>query len=152
MVRSFLPFFPPVRTRLWLRIMAYAGCWRNRLTHSITKQTFIYFGLCAKLRWAETANRETYPQGVHRLGTSLVGQWLRVHAPNAGCLGLIPGWGTRSRLPQLRVCRLQLKILRATMTHDRHSSRVEAKNPALLSNRDGYLLELTGWTQGSQAS
>src|SRR5574337_826356 len=31
-------------------------------------------------------------------------------------------------------------------------SRVEAKNPALLSNRDGYLLELTGWTQGSQAS
>ena len=35
---------------------------------------------------------------------------------------------------------------------ERHSSRVEAKNPALLSNRDGYLLELTGWTQGSQAS
>ena len=33
---------------------------------------------------------------------------------------------------------------------DRHSSRVEAKNPALLSNRDGYLLELTGWTQGSK--
>ena len=29
---------------------------------------------------------------------------------------------------------------------------VEAKNPALLSNRDGYLLELTGWTKGSQAS
>ena len=35
---------------------------------------------------------------------------------------------------------------------DRHSSRVEAKNPALLSSRDGYLLELTGWTKGSQAS
>ena len=30
--------------------------------------------------------------------------------------------------------------------------RMEAKKPALLSNRDGYLLELTGWTQGSQAS
>ena len=28
----------------------------------------------------------------------------------------------------------------------------EAKNPALLSRRDGYLWELTGWTQGSQAS
>ena len=38
------------------------------------------------------------------------------------------------------------------MQYWRHSSRVEAKNPALLSNRDGYLLELTGWTQGSQAS
>ena len=35
---------------------------------------------------------------------------------------------------------------------DRHSSRVEATNPALLSSRDGYLLELTGWTKGSQAS
>ena len=35
---------------------------------------------------------------------------------------------------------------------DIYSSRVEAKNPALLSSRDGYLLELTGWTQGSQAS
>ena len=32
------------------------------------------------------------------------------------------------------------------------SSRVEAKNPSLLSSRDGYLLELTGWTKGSQAS
>ena len=31
-------------------------------------------------------------------------------------------------------------------------SRVEAKKPALLSSRDGYLLELTGWTKGSQAS
>ena len=35
---------------------------------------------------------------------------------------------------------------------DRHSSRVETTNPALLSSRDGYLLELTGWTKGSQAS
>ena len=35
---------------------------------------------------------------------------------------------------------------------DKLSSRVEAKNPALLSSRDGYLLELTGWTKGSQAS
>ena len=30
------------------------------------------------------------------LGTSLVVQWLRLHAPNAGGLGLIPGQGTRS--------------------------------------------------------
>ena len=32
-------------------------------------------------------------------GTSLVVQWLRLHAPNAGSLGSIPGWGTRSRMP-----------------------------------------------------
>ena len=35
-------------------------------------------------------------------GTSLVAQWLRLQAPNAGGLGLIPGQGTRSRMPQLR--------------------------------------------------
>ena len=29
---------------------------------------------------------------------------------------------------------------------------MKARNPALLSSRDGYLLELTGWTKGSQAS
>ena len=35
------------------------------------------------------------------LGTSLVVQWLRLHAPNAGALGLMPRQGTRSRKPQL---------------------------------------------------
>ena len=40
-------------------------------------------------------------------GTSLVVQWLRLHAPNAEVLGLIPGQGTISHM-------LQLKILRAT--------------------------------------
>ena len=29
-------------------------------------------------------------------GTSLVAQWLRLHAPNAGGLGSIPGQGARS--------------------------------------------------------
>ena len=28
-------------------------------------------------------------------GTSLAVQWLRRHAPNAGGMGLIPGWGTK---------------------------------------------------------
>src|SRR5574337_2092924 len=35
---------------------------------------------------------------------------------------------------------------------DRHPSRVEAKKPALLSNRDGYLLELTGWRSEEHTS
>ena len=35
--------------------------------------------------------------------TSLVVQWLRLHAPNAGSLGSIPGWGTRSHMPQLKI-------------------------------------------------
>ena len=36
-------------------------------------------------------------------GTSLVVQWLRLCAPNAGDPGSIPGWGTGSHMPQLRV-------------------------------------------------
>ena len=32
------------------------------------------------------------------MGTSLVAQWLRLHAPNAGGLGLTPGQGTRSQM------------------------------------------------------
>ena len=29
------------------------------------------------------------------LGTSLVAQWLRLHASTAGAVGLTPGWGTK---------------------------------------------------------
>ena len=41
-------------------------------------------------------------------------QWLRLQAPNAEGQGSIPGWGTRSHMPQLRVRVLQLKIPHAT--------------------------------------
>ena len=37
------------------------------------------------------------------MGTSLVVQWLRLCAPNAGDLGLIPGWGSRSYMLQLKI-------------------------------------------------
>ena len=43
------------------------------------------------------------------VGTSLVVQWLRLHAPNAGGPGSIPGQGTRSHMPQWRSCVLQLR-------------------------------------------
>ena len=36
----------------------------------------------------------------YTLGTSLVVQWLRLHAPSAGGLGSIPGQGTRSHMLQ----------------------------------------------------
>ena len=47
-------------------------------------------------------------------GTSLMGQWLRLCAPNAGGLGSIPGQGTIAHMLQLRVHMPQLKIPRAT--------------------------------------
>ena len=37
------------------------------------------------------------------IGTSLVVQWLRLHTPNVGDPGPIPGQGTRSHMPQQRL-------------------------------------------------
>ena len=41
--------------------------------------------------------------------TSLVVQWLRLHAPNIGGLSLIPGQGIRSHMPQLKTMRATIK-------------------------------------------
>ena len=47
--------------------------------------------------------------------TSLVVQWLRLQAPNAGALGSMPGRGTRSHMLQLKISHTaaKKKILRA---------------------------------------
>ena len=45
--------------------------------------------------------------------TSLLVQWLRLHAPYAGGTSSIPGQGTRSHQLQLRVHMPQIKILHA---------------------------------------
>ena len=37
-------------------------------------------------------------------------QWLRLHAPNAGDTGSIPGKGTKSHMPQLKISRGARKI------------------------------------------
>ena len=38
----------------------------------------------------------------------LLAQWLRLHPPNEEGPGLIPGGGTRSRMPQMRALIAQL--------------------------------------------
>ena len=44
------------------------------------------------------------------MGTSLVVQWLRLHAPNPEGLGSVPGQETRPHIPQLkRFCMLPLR-------------------------------------------
>ena len=45
----------------------------------------------------------THKTTLRKQGTSLVVQWLRLCAPNAGSPGLIPGQGTRSHMPQIRL-------------------------------------------------
>ena len=47
--------------------------------------------------------RVVYVLREDNLETSLVVQWLRLHAPNAGDLGSIPGQGTRSHMQQVRL-------------------------------------------------
>ena len=42
-------------------------------------------------------------------GTSLVVQWLKLHSPNAGGPGSIPGQGIRSHMPQLRILHVAAK-------------------------------------------
>ena len=44
-------------------------------------------------------------------GTSLVVQWLRLRAPNAGGPGSNPGQGSRSHIPQLKILYVAMKIL-----------------------------------------
>ena len=56
------------------------------------------------------------------LWTSPVVQWLRLHAPSAGGPGSIPGQGSRSHTPQLRVCMLQLKDSRLPQLKTPHAT------------------------------
>ena len=52
---------------------------------------------CSRFFWAKEQSIFSL------LRTSLVVQWLRLHIPNAGGLGLIPGQGSRSHMLQLRI-------------------------------------------------
>ena len=54
--------------------------------------------------------------------TSLVVQWLRLLTPSAGGLGAIPGQGTRSCMPQLKIPRAATNIKEPTCcTKTQHS-------------------------------
>lgn len=43
------------------------------------------------------------------LGTSLVLQWQRLHTPNVGSPGSIPGQGTTSHMQQLKIPRVSTR-------------------------------------------
>ena len=62
--------------------------------------------------FSTVSGREVVKQWLHKKITGLPWcvQWLRLHAPNAGDLVLIPDGGTRSHMPQVRVHVPQLKI------------------------------------------
>ncbi|TEA34802.1 hypothetical protein DBR06_SOUSAS11910026, partial [Sousa chinensis] len=66
--------------------------------------------------------------------TSLLVHWVRLHFPNAGGLGLIPGWeirscmhaATKSAQPQLRIHMPQLRIHMSQL----RSPHATTKDPA----------------------
>ena len=78
---------------------------------------------------------------MYKAGTNLVAQWLRLHAPSAGGLGLIPGQGTRSHTPQLRVQMLHAatknEILNAAIR--RHCMLQLRPGAAKYINKNKYL-------------
>ena len=59
-------------------------------------------------------------------GTPLLNQWLRTCSSNAGGSSSIPGQGTRSHMPQLRVDMTQLKLLHA-LTERSHMTQLKVK-------------------------
>ena len=63
--------------------------------------TWTHLPWCRKKRWGSCLLSRSLP-GERKAGTSLVVQWVSLHTPNAGDLGLIPGRGTRSSMQQLR--------------------------------------------------
>ena len=75
-------------------------------------------GTDAKLLWTKAKWEGTSGKGKDNLlfqeawlGASLVVQWLRLNTPSARGLGSVPGQGTRSHMPQLRIHMPQLKDL-----------------------------------------
>ena len=79
------------------------GWWSEQLDRASKQKGVLTWGSCFGSEFPHDRRRW---QGQ---GTSLVVQWLSLHAPNAGGLGLIPSQGTRSHMPQLRVRMPQLK-------------------------------------------
>ena len=65
----------------------------NLLYSKIWSQMLTIIGLTKVEQWGATKTA--------KVGTLLVFQWLKLHAPNTGGSGSIPGQGTRSLTPEL---------------------------------------------------
>ena len=60
--------------------------------------------------YKQALEKTAFTRGLEAVqGTSLVVQWLRFQAPNAGGLGSVPGGGSRFLMKQLKILMLQLR-------------------------------------------
>ena len=106
---SSLPTAPPGKPRTSVSHLTN-GWGKSQVKESVGEVNGVIHGNISA--W----NRVWFRNSIHFLrkseeGTSLVVQWLRLYTPNAQSPGCIPGQGTKSHKPQLRVGMSQLKIL-----------------------------------------
>ena len=103
------PTPPPISTgslHLLFPLCLYSFLQKSRaITFSPT--SCLYSNISLSVRSSLTSLLEV---AVVTLGTSLVVQWLSFCACNIGALGLIPGQGTRSHMPQLKTLHAAMKI------------------------------------------
>ena len=62
-----------------------------------------------EVTWGTRDRKGDFQEWLSTLGEILMVQWLRLHAPNAGGPGSIPGQGTRSHMPQLKILSAAMK-------------------------------------------
>ena len=79
-----------------VRPRGWQGLTRDSSIHFVRKETFPALSPEMDLSQSFSFFKE------QNSGTSLVVQWLRLCAPNAGGPGSLPGQGTRSHMPQGR--------------------------------------------------
>ena len=81
-----------IQIDFWVWAPIFYHMWRSRESHGVEKRRMKHLH--------KGADPPRDSSGV---------QWLGLWAPKAGGLSSIPGWGTRSHMPQPRVCMPQLR-------------------------------------------
>ena len=116
----------------------YKASWRILRPTALTDQLFIK---AKRIRSLEIKKESLVGEGIRPEFIALI---------NYGIVGLIQlskGFADTVDMDNQEAMRPGLRSRRTR--GDRHSSRVEAKNPALLSNGDGYLLDKNSMEQRS---
>ena len=89
-------------TSMWLNWIFFLNMKKGKQIYSYSYGNILFFLLCIKWKGLLGFYSSQVKGALHilmvkneSLGTSLVVQWLRLHASNAGCPGPVPGRGTK---------------------------------------------------------
>ena len=139
-LRSFALLLEQMRWSLWfcIEIISFIAIWKMKLSSSEVDRGWEPKSVMEKRRFPETLQKmewgrrpgwnlgEKGEKGRQywvsvkytENGTSLVVQWLRLHTPNAGGPGSIPGWQTRSHMLQLKFLSAKTKAQHSQTNKD----------------------------------